>query len=63
MSARTLSRGAGFINWRWGSSWRLIIAQQLDYLTMEEMQHLREQTQTLIRRLRAFQAQLIPRHQ
>ena len=33
---------------------QLLIAQQLDYLDINEMHQLREQTQVLIRRLRAF---------
>jgi four helix bundle protein len=33
---------------------QLLIAQQLGYLDLEKMQDLRDQTQSLIRRLRAF---------
>ena len=37
---------------------QLLIAQQLNYLSLAEMEQLRDQTQTLLRRLRAFYAQV-----
>ena len=42
---------------------QLLIAQQLDYLDINEMHQLREQTQVLIRRLRAFHIQVTQKSQ
>lgn len=37
---------------------QLLIAQQLNYISLTEMEQLREQTQTLLRRLRTFYSQV-----
>lgn len=37
---------------------QLLIAQQLNYITLDEMEQLREQAQSLLRRLRAFYNQV-----